>query len=59
MTTGIGGSTAEQELASLEAPGGFTRITIEERQSRITRAQQLMIDQGINALYLVASSSLF
>lgn len=59
MTTGIGGSTAEQELASLEAPGGFTRITIEERQSRITRAQQLMIDQGIDALYLDASSSLF
>ncbi len=59
MTTGIGGSTAEQELASLEAPGGFTRITIEERQSRIARAQQLMIDQGIDALYLDASSSLF
>ncbi len=59
MTTGIGGSTAEQELASLEAPSGFTRITIEERQSRIARAQQLMIDQGIDALYLDASSSLF
>jgi len=59
MTTGIGGSTAEQELASLEAPGGFTRITIEERQRRIARAQQLMIDQGIDVLYLDASSSLF
>jgi len=59
MTTGIGGSTAEQELASLEAPGGFTRITIEERQRRVARAQQLMIDQGIDVLYLDASSSLF
>ena len=59
MATGIGGSTADQELARLNPPGGFVRITKEEREGRLLKAQQLMVDQGIDALYLDASTSLF
>ena len=56
----IGGSTADIELAALRPPaGGYAPISIEERLQRIENAQRLMIEQGIDALYLDASSSLF
>ena len=59
MTVGIGGSTADQELAKLSRQTDYVAISPDERLERITRAQRLMVDQGIDALYLDASTSLF
>jgi len=59
MTVGVGGSTAEQELAKLSRQTDYIPISSDERQERITKAQQLMVEQGIDALYLDASTSLF
>ena len=59
MIEGVGGSTAEQELAAMVPQKGYVPIAVEERQLRIEQAQRLMREQGIDALYLNASSSLF
>ena len=59
MTLGVGGSTADQEMAGLSRQTGFIPISPDERQSRISNAQRLMVEQGIDALYLDASTSLF
>ena len=59
MTEGVGGSTAEQELAAMVPQKGYVPIAVEERQLRIEHAQRLMREQRIDALYLNASSSLF
>ena len=59
MTEGVGGSTAEQELAAMVPQKGYVPIAVEERLLRIEHAQRLMREQGIDALYLNASSSLF
>ena len=60
MTTGVGGTTAEQELEKLRSMrAGVTPISIEERRARIEKAQSIMRDRGIQALYLDASSSLY
>ena len=59
MTIGVGGSTADQEMAGLSRQTGFIPISPDERQGRIANAQRLMVEQGIDALYLDASTSLF
>ena len=59
MTIGVGGSTADQEMAGLSRQTGYVPISPDERQGRIANAQRLMVEQGIDALYLDASTSLF
>ena len=60
MSVGVGGSNAERELeALLPARERVEPIAAAEREARIVRAQQLMREQGVDALYLDASSSLF
>ena len=59
MTVGIGGSKADQELAKLSRQTDYVPISPDERLERITKAQRLMVEQGIDALYLDASTSLF
>ena len=58
MTLGIGGSTVAQELSRLEQPSAYHPITVAERLTRIEKAQRLMFDQGIDALFLEATASL-
>jgi Xaa-Pro dipeptidase len=56
---GVGGSTVEQELASLRPwPNPAPPITAEERQARLAKAQRLMADQGVDALLIGAGASL-
>ncbi len=59
MTIGVGGSSFEAELARL-APmtHGAVPIGTDELQARVARAQALMREQGVQALYLDTSSSL-
>jgi len=59
MTAGVGGSTFEAELARL-APmtKGVQPIAAAELQARIAKAQQLMREEGIQALYLDTSTNL-
>ncbi|MBT3770095.1 MAG: aminopeptidase P family protein [Acidiferrobacteraceae bacterium] len=59
MTEGVGGSSAQAELSELSGRTGFTAITVAERLGRIEKAQRLMVEQGIDALYLDASTNLF
>src|SRR5258708_48793 len=59
MTIGVGGSTAEAELATIEnMRGDVPPIGVEERLQRIARAQAIMREKGIDALYLDVSSSM-
>jgi Xaa-Pro dipeptidase len=59
MTIGVGGSTAEAELAAMTSlRGSVPPIGVDERLRRIARAQQLMQETGIDALYLDVSSSM-
>jgi Xaa-Pro dipeptidase len=59
MTIGVGGSTPERELAALTSlRGSAPPIGVPERLARIAKAQGLMRAEGIDALYLDASSSL-
>ena len=59
MTIGVGGSTAEKELAAMTSMrGDVPPIGVDERLKRITRAQAIMRDKGIDALYLDVSSSM-
>ena len=59
MTTGVGGSTAEKELAAMTSMrGDVPPIGVEERLKRIARAQTIMHEKGIDALYLDVSSSM-
>lgn len=59
MTLGVGGSTAERELAAIRnMRGGVPPIGVEERLRRIDKAQRLMRERGIDALWLDVSSSL-
>lgn len=51
MTIGVGGSTAEAELAAMRSlRGDAPAIDIDERMARVARAQALMRDKGIDAL---------
>src|SRR3954451_4861274 len=59
MTVGVGGSTAEAELAALKnMRGDVPPIGVEERLQRIARAQALMREKGSLRLYIDASSSM-
>ncbi len=59
MTVGVGGSTAEKELAALKGMrGDVPPIGVDERLRRIQRAQAVMREKGIDALYLDVSSSM-
>lgn len=59
MTIGVGGSTAATELAALKSMrGDAPPIGVEERLRRIARAQAIMRENGIDALYLDVSSSM-
>lgn len=59
MTIGVGGSTAEIELAKLASMrGDVPAITDEDRRARIAQAQALMREQGVDALWLDVSASL-
>jgi Xaa-Pro dipeptidase len=59
MTSGIGGSTAETELAALAPwPNPAPPITTAERAQRIARAQALMAAIGADAIIVGAGPSL-
>ena len=59
MVQGVGGSSFGQELARLTPmAGAATPITVDEYQARTARAQSLMREQGIDALYLDTSTNL-
>ena len=52
MTTGVGGSSAEAELMRISPKReGIVPISDAERLGRIDKAQRLMREQGIQALY--------
>ncbi|MGF1764759.1 M24 family metallopeptidase [Aliivibrio kagoshimensis] len=60
MTIGVGGSTAPQELAKLnDMTGDIDAITHEEFVARITKAQQIMQAEGIEAIYVNAGTNLY
>ena len=60
MTIGVGGSTIEQELAKLEdMTAGVEPIAISEYEARIAKAQKLMRENDIDAVYLNAGSNLY
>jgi Xaa-Pro dipeptidase len=60
MTTGVGGSTAKAELARMQPMrAGIVPIDDAERLRRIDKAQRLMREQGVQALYLDVSTNLF
>ena len=59
MSSGIGGSTAEAELAALAPwPTPAPAITAAEREDRIRKAQSLMGELGADALIIGAGPSL-
>ena len=59
MTKGVGGSTAEAELAKLTPIPQPDPIGTDEHKDRVARAQALMREKGISALYLDTSPNLF
>ena len=60
MTAGVGGSTAEVELAAIVNRAGDARpIAVDEHRARIDRARALMVERGIDVLLLTPGSSLF
>jgi Xaa-Pro dipeptidase len=59
MTVGVGGKTPGQALAGLaNMTAGMEPIGLGEHQARIARAQGLMREQGVAAIYLDAGSNL-
>ena len=60
MTIGVGGKTAEEALATLSnMTAGMEPIGPAEYEARIKKAQRLMAEQGLAALYLNAGTSLY
>ncbi|NKF49815.1 aminopeptidase P family protein [Shewanella sp. WXL01] len=60
MTIGVGGKTPEQALATLEnMTQGVEPIALSEFKARIAKAQQLMAEQNIDAMYLNAGTNLY
>lgn len=60
MTIGVGGKTAGQALASLsDMTAGAVPIAEAEYQTRIDKAQALMKETGLDALYLNAGTNLY
>ena len=58
-TIGVGGATADEVLAELaDRTAGVAPITDAELLARQARAQELMREQGVDALYLHASTNL-
>ncbi len=59
MVEGVGGSTFAAELARM-APmtAGVTPIAVPEYQARVAKAQRLMREAGVDALYLDTSTNL-
>jgi Xaa-Pro dipeptidase len=58
-TIGVGGSTAEIELSKLsDMTAGLSAITMAEYQARIAKAQSLMTEQGLDAVFLNAGTNL-
>ena len=52
MTTGVGGSTAAAELAAMKSMRGTVPpIGLDERLQRVARAQEMMRERGIDALF--------
>ncbi len=59
MTIGVGGSSFEAELARLKPmTDGIEPIAVTEFKARIAKAQALLREQGLQALYLDTSTSL-
>lgn len=59
MTIGVGGSSFEAELAKLKPmTDGIEPIAVKEFKERIAKAQALLREQGLQALYLDTSTSL-
>lgn len=59
MTNGIGGSTAQAELADLRPwANPAPPISVHERQTRLARARELMAQIGADALIIGAGASL-
>lgn len=60
MTKGVGGATQEEALAKLaNMTNGVQAITQNEFQNRINKAQKLMQEQGLDAVYLNAGTNLY
>jgi len=60
MTIGVGGASMDTVLDALEPMReGIEPISNAEREQRQQHAQKLMREQGIDALYLDASASLY
>jgi len=60
MTTGIGGSTAERELARFESRrAASTPIAAAEYHQRLDRLREGMRAAGVDAVFLCASTSLY
>lgn len=60
MTIGVGGSTAEKQLGILQPYSDHQKgITLEEYQQRIQKAQQIMKQNGVSAMYLNAGTNLY
>ncbi|MDA1265740.1 MAG: Xaa-Pro peptidase family protein [Planctomycetota bacterium] len=58
-TLGVGGATQSEALARLaDRTAGITPISMDELEARRVRAQLLMRDAGLEALYLHAGSNL-
>ncbi|MGO4675568.1 M24 family metallopeptidase [Bosea sp. 2YAB26] len=59
MTIGVGGSSFEAELARLNSmTSGVEPIAVAEFKARIAKAQALLREQGLQALYLDTSANL-
>ncbi len=59
MTIGVGGSSFEAELARLNPmTSGVAPIAVAEYKARIAKAQALLREQGLQALYLDTSANL-
>lgn len=59
MTDGVGGSTAEAELAAItSARDAIPPIGVEERHQRIAAARARMVELGIDALWLDGTTNL-
>ncbi len=60
MTIGVGGSTAEQELAKLSNMAkDVQKISLDEYQQRIAKAQKIMKENDIVATYINAGTNLY
>ena len=60
MTKGVGGRTFDEALATLsDMTAGAKPISLEEFHARIDKAQKMMREQSLHALYLHAGTSLY